>query len=347
LPEPILINPDESPREFFLSIPQEEQQCLSQSLSQARLDKILDGAETTEGDERVMKQCVSQETLARTMMGFLVNQVSGLSDGTLRCAWGILAEVDLKGLLASDGDEAGQLIAFRAFLNASLCLTDEEAARAETGVGMDEFPLAGMRCLAGRVGAESLEAMFMISAEQGSPSVEIIAAMLECGIEMGGPEGYGPQFTPEQFACLRGALGDETLAQFFAHAGAPPVEAIAAMLECGMAMLGQEGYGPQLTPEQLACLKGVLGEEGLVQLFAHAGAPPLEIIAAMLKCGIETGGPVGDGPQLTPEQLACVQGVFGDQALAELMAGQRLPTLAEISALGRCDLDLGKLLSGS
>ena len=53
------------------------------------------------------------------------------------------------------------------------------------------------------------------------------------------------------------------------------------------------------------------------------------------------------GVALSAEELPCVVEALGDEALAELMAGERLPTLGEIAALAGCDLDLERLLGSS
>jgi hypothetical protein len=242
-----------------------------------------------------MEQCISQGTYARIMLGSFVNQVSDLSDDTLSCVWNTLREVDLKRLFTSDDDEA-QVLAFQTILSTSLCLTDEEAARAEVSAETEEFPLAGMRCLAELVDAESLATMF--SADEGLPPLEIIFAMLECGIEIFGTEGEGLQHDEQQLACLREILDAEDLSQFFDQEGGLPFETITAVLECGIEMLGTEGAGDS-------------------------------------------------GFDFSAEDLACVVEALGEEALAEMVAGERLPTFGEILALAGCDLDFEGLLSGS
>jgi len=100
-----------------------------------------------------MGQCTSQETIARLIVWSIINQVGDLSDDTLGCVWGILGETDLKRLFNDNNeDEEIQCLALQTYLNASLCLTNEEAARADTAIGSDEIPIAGFRCLAGLVG---------------------------------------------------------------------------------------------------------------------------------------------------------------------------------------------------
>lgn len=296
LPAPILVDPNEDPRAFFQSIPEEEQQCLTQGLGQTRLDEVLDGAETTEEDNLVMDRCVSQETFARIMVGSFINQVGGLSDDTLGCVWGILRDADLKRLFTSDDDEA-QVLAFQAMLDASLCLSDEEAARAAAAAGIEDFPVDGLRCLVGLVDVESLVAMF--SDDQDALSAEIVVGMLECGIHILGAEGDNFQYGDEELACLKDVLGAEDLTEFFGEGGDLSLEVITALLECGLETLGTEGVD----------------------------------------------GGIGIG--ITAEDLACVVETLGEEALTEIMAGERLPTFGELLALVGCDLDLEALLNDS
>ena len=293
LPEPILADPDENPREFFQALPQEEEECLVQALGQARVDQILDGEQPSQEDSRALEQCVSQESFARVLIGSFVNSVGGLSDATLGCMWDILGEAPTEG-----GDLSGELVAF---LSLTLCLSDEDAARADAGAGPFEFPLADSRCVAEQIDMDRLAATSGDEL-QGLPP-ELMAALAECGIEVG-PEGEGPQFTPEQFTCLEEVLGAEGLAQFFGQGGEPPIEVITAMLQCGIEIGGPEG------------------DDG-------------------------GGGVDGGGVDFSPEELGCVMEALGGEAVAEILAGERLPTFGEIAALAGCDLDLEKLLSDS
>ncbi|MDA0987773.1 MAG: hypothetical protein O2783_01275 [Chloroflexi bacterium] len=298
---PILVDPDDDPLGFFQSIPEEEQQCLTQSLGQARLDEILGGAGFARDDGLVMEQCISKETFARVILGLFVNQAGDLRDDTSACVWDVLSGVDLKRLFTSDDNEA-LVLALQTIIDASFCLTDEEIAMAAASAGIEEFPIAGLRCLAERVEVESLAAIF--GDNPGMPSAEVVVAMLECGIGMLGPEGEFPQLAPEQLACLEAALDAEALAQFLSQGGDLPLESIAAMLECGLEMLGPEGVDGS-------------GADG------------------------------GIGVDISAEDLACIVEALGEEALAEIIAGERLPTFGEILALAACDLNLEELVGGS
>ena len=121
----------------------------------------------------MFEQCVSQETLTRVLMGSFVNSMGGLSDDTLGCMWDILCEASNGG-----GDFPGELVVF---LRSTLCLSDEEAARAEAGAGPFEFPLAESLCVAQQIDMDRLAAMSGDEL-QGLPP-ELMAALAECGIE--------------------------------------------------------------------------------------------------------------------------------------------------------------------
>jgi hypothetical protein len=73
----------------------------------------------------------------------------------------------------------------------------------------------------------------------------------------------------------------------------------------------------------------------------------------LLECGLETLGSEGDGSwpegdmglDISAEDLACVVDILGEEALAEIIAGERLPAFGEVLALASCDLDLKGLLN--
>ena len=148
---------------------------------------------------------------------------------------------------------------------------------------------------------------------------------------------------------------ESLVATFSADQDVPSAEIMVAMLECGIDILGTEGVASQLTPEQLACLEAALDAEALAQFLSEGGEFPLEAIATLLECGLETLGTDGDsggvdggiGIDISAEDLACVVETLGEEALTEIIAGERLPTFGEILALAGCDLDLGGLFNNS
>ena len=328
-------------------MPGDEQQCAVQALGQARLDEILNEPDTSSDEEDlVFQQCLSQETLARVVVGGFISEVGNLSDGTMDCIWATLEGVDLMSLVQGDGDASG---AFLGFIGMTLCLSDEEVAQAEASDVVGEFPIGELRCLAERVDEEDLASLFNSGAEDAFPSLDILAAMIECGAEMGSLDDEGSQFTPEQLTCLRDAVGDETLAQMFDQEGELSFDLIFSMMECGMEMGGLDDEGSQFTPEQLTCLRDTVGDESLTQMLDQEGDPPLDLIFAMLECGFatpdegDTTGSTLDGVEgltFTPEQLACVQDSVGDGTLEEIISGERLPTFEEILSMANCDLDI-------
>jgi hypothetical protein len=216
------MNPDGDPLGFFQSIPEEEQQCLLQSLGQYRLDEILGGDGFSGVDSLVMEQCISNETFVRVIFGLLVNQVGDLRDDTMACAWDILGDVDLNRLFTGDDSEI-TVLAIQTIIDVSFCLSDEEVAMAEAAVGIEEFPIAGLRCLAERGKADSLAVIF--SDDQFVPSVEMIGAMLECGMEMLGAE---------DLACVMDALGDGALPEIIAGERSFTFGEILALAGCGL-----------------------------------------------------------------------------------------------------------------
>ena len=359
LPLPILADPEENPLEFFLSLPREEQECAVQTLGQARLDQLMAGAEPTDADNQVIDQCLSQETVARIVMGSLVNQAGDLGDETLGCMWDALSGADLSGLFNEDEFLPG---AIGALLGASTCMSDEEAARLLGAEGSEDFPIAEMRCLAERLSPKVVASIFTDGLEEALPPPDVLVALLECSLGPNGSEGDALPFTADQLACLQEALGDDALAQMLDQEGEPTLDVMLATLKCGLMTDAPDAGGLPFTASQLACLQEYLGDEALAQLVGQEGEPTLDVVLTVLECGLELGDSVGgdsgtgtdtgvdptseDGFPVTPEQLACLLETLGDEAIAELIAGERLPNFAEFAALGICEVDIAELLSG-
>jgi hypothetical protein len=303
-PAPILADPDSDMMALFHSITVEEQQCAVLALGQARLEEILNQADASNEEDLVFQQCLSQETLARIVVGAFISEVGNLSDSTMDCIWATLEDIDLMSLVQENGDASG---AFLGFMRMPLCLSNEEVAQVEA-------------------------------------------------MELAGPDYEGSKFTPEQLTCLQDAVGDEALTQMFSQDGAPSLDIIFAMIECGMELAGPDYEGSKFTPEQLTCLQDAVGDEALTQMFSQDGAPSLDIIFAILECGFampdepdSTDSTLDgvEGLMFTPEQLACVQDALGDDAVAELRNGERLPAFEEIVALANCDLDFLGMTAGN
>ena len=290
--EPILIDPKENPREFLLALPGAEQQCIRNGIDPVRLEQVLEISDTTETEDRVFLECISQETLVRIMVGSFARLANPLSQETMDCLWNTLGEADLSPAFDMDKDGEPSLAFFLPFINASLCFSAEEVARIQTTTDGD-FPIAEMYCLAQRIDLEQLPSLFLDGME-GLPPAEIVSAMLDCGLEMEGRIGEDHPFTEEQLVCLSEALGDEGIEQFFGQDGDPPFEALLAILECVLEMEGYIGEDPLFTAEQLVCLSEALGDEGLEQFFGQDGDPPFEAIIAILACGLSLDDLSGD-----------------------------------------------------
>ena len=352
-PAPIVADPDADLMAVFQSIPVDEQQCVVQTLGQTRLDEILAQADSSEDEDMLFGQCLSGETLARILVGGLISEIGNLSDSTMDCMWTALEEVDLEALVAENTDMSG---VFGAMMKMTLCLSDEEVAQAEESGVISDFPVSEMRCMAERIDEDDLVSLFTFGAEGEAPPLDILNAMLECGLENAGPDDEDPPFTQEQLACLRDAVGDEALAQMFDQEGDLSFDLIFAVIECGLDLGSPDGEGPDFTQEQLTCLRDAVGDETLTQMFDQEGAPPLDVIFALLECGFampdESDGvdSTPDGAEeiiFTPEQLACIQDAVGDAALLEILNGERIPTFEEIMSMANCDLDFLGLTGGN
>ncbi|MEE8364137.1 MAG: hypothetical protein V3S18_08715 [Dehalococcoidia bacterium] len=176
----------------------------------------------------------------------------------------------------------------------------------------------------------------------GARFMGLIEALEQCGIELDPaeqlPEGgaFGSSFSlfPEQIACLE-ALGLEDLAPralFGALGGSP--EITAALEQCGIE-LPSFGGGFRFTP-------------GSIDPDLQPGAEPPLIEPTP---GLQSGGeplPIElEEVGLTPDQIECLAGELGDEAVAGLVSGEAGLQLGlqMLSAASRCDVDLAELLN--
>jgi len=179
---PILLGPEASIREFFKAIPEEERQCVEQSIDPTRLEEVLEGAEPTDEENRITLECLSENTSVDIFLGFFAQTAGGLSDETLDCMREKLAEVDVRSLLLDEEEEVDNEF----FLSLFLCLNEEEIARFEAAGGFGEEEEgeptpAQVACLIELIGEE---AAVELASEQRLPTQEEFQALAECGISL-------------------------------------------------------------------------------------------------------------------------------------------------------------------
>ena len=231
-PAIILLNPEASKREFFEAIPEEEQQCVEQSINPTRLEEILEDAETTDEENRITLECLSENTAVGIFLGFFAQTAGDLSDETLDCMRERLAEVDVRSLLLEEQEDD------EFFLSLFLCLNEEEIARFEAagGLGEEGEPTpAQIACLIELIGEE---AAVELASEQRLPTQEEFQALAECGISLdgegGGEEGGPPDLTLEQIACLEEALDPQASNELLSGQRLPTAEEFQAIIDCGI-----------------------------------------------------------------------------------------------------------------
>lgn len=164
--------------------------------------------------------------------------------------------------------------------------------------------------------------------------------------------------------------------------GEPDFEALGElfplMIECGA--IGDEQFEELgVSADQIGCVLGELGEDGLAVLDPTAGEPDLSNLGALLgtlsDCGIELEDllegselPIDPGALIDPvvlptvqlelpedlenielpfteEQIICLTTEIGEDQIANLLAGGA-PDLSLFSALTKCEVDLSTLLGG-
>jgi hypothetical protein len=150
------------------------------------------------------------------------------------------------------------------------------------------------------------------------------------------------------------------------------------MIECG-AVDDSEFEELGVSADQIGCVLGELGEDGLALLDPTAGEPDLSDLGALLgtlsNCGIELDDLMGTSelptdlgdlidPVIIPtiqlelpedladvelpfteEQIICLSTELGEDQIANLLAGGA-PDLSLFAALSKCEVDLSVLLGG-
>jgi hypothetical protein len=150
------------------------------------------------------------------------------------------------------------------------------------------------------------------------------------------------------------------------------------MIECG-AVDDSEFEELGVSADQIGCVLGELGEDGLALLDPTAGEPDLSDLGALLgtlsNCGIELDDLMGASelttdlgdlidPVIIPtiqlelpedladvelpfteEQIICLSTELGEDQIANLLAGVA-PDLSLFAALSKCEVDLSVLLGG-
>ena len=333
-------------------LPASEQQCIQDALGEAAYNQVLQG---TLGDdlslehEDIVAGCLSGDSMARIVIGGLSSEVGPLSDATIECMRDSLADTDLTSLALGGRDiENGAASDLTVFL----CLTDEEAARANVSFFEDEeISLTQIRCVTEVVDISVFLALGD-TPDEIAPT-EVLQAMLDCGVDLFTGDGDDSDLTSKQLQCLLDALGPDI--QMDSRDTLPTAQEFQALLDCGLDLLTGDGDGPDLTSDQLQCLLGAVGPDFLQKADAEEPLTPEEFQALMhaatvsaLGCGV--GMPTGERPtsrnndssrgNVDDEQKTCLEETLGSDALAEVASEDRHPTNDELEAFAACGVDV-------
>ncbi len=336
---PLSVSDSSSIGDILSQLPASEQQCIQDALGEAAYNQVLQlGSEddVPSDHEDIVIGCLSGESMSRIVIGGLSSEFGPLSNATVACMQDSLADADLASLAFGPGEdiEGGAAI----ILTVLLCLNDAEAARADVSFfGDAEISVTQLRCVTGAVDLSVLLALG--DGPDEAPPLEVLQAMLDCGVDLPTGDGDGPDFTSAQLQCLVDALGPDF--QLGSGDTAPSIAVLQALLDCGVDIPTGGGEGHDLTPGQLQCLLDALGPDFLQSTDQDHPPTPAEL-RALLDCGVAI--PIGDdsggeGHDLTPGQLQCLLDVLGPDFLQRSDEGGP-PTPAELQALVDCEVDI-------
>ena len=174
-------------RDLIALLSEEEQTCLRDRLGDETLASLLDQPILIAAPNVDFPlDCLQTETAAGLYVAFLDQSVGGLSPESRTCVANLFASSDSAALPGAEIDSP-ESVTF--FLELTLCLTDEEAAR----MGGDEMglpPPSQLRCVLDIVGAEKFGALVTGFTAPGGPPPEILEILGEilqafeaCGID--------------------------------------------------------------------------------------------------------------------------------------------------------------------
>ncbi len=174
-------------RDLIALLGEEEQSCLRERLGDETLAALLDQPILMAAPNVDFPlDCLQTENAAGLYVAFLDLSVGGLSPESKTCLANLFATSDSVALPGVELDSP-ESVTF--FLELTLCLTDEEAAR--MGGGESGFPPPSqLRCVVDIVGADKFGALVAGFTAPGGPPPEVLEVMGEilqafgaCGID--------------------------------------------------------------------------------------------------------------------------------------------------------------------
>ena len=223
----IMVSPEEDPASFLQSIPEAERNCLVEHVGEDRIEDFIKG--TSPGEEEIILQCVSEETVRRVMLGMLAMEAGGLADHEISCLTSTLADVRFLDFIGQEGSLLEQVLLPYA---SARCLPYEKLESIGI-VGQDgQFvhTISQVRCVFEQGDDETLAQL------TGANESDAVTQLLEnCGVVLWGPgiDGSGEP-TEGQPACLSEAIGPDALQELIDGQRTPTDAELEAMSACGI-----------------------------------------------------------------------------------------------------------------
>jgi hypothetical protein len=214
---PITDDFETDPGAYLAAIPPDDAECLVEAWGSERFEEISAGEDLAPGEDIALFACVAGKTLARTLIGEIVNRSGELSQDTLRCMAERVKASDLSEIanrfaefpidalldemtelsevmepsveeragierLYERLDEASNLSieAFVETVPIMFCMNSEERAASEVN-NTDDPPVSMLECLYEGAGADGLDLIYNFDPYDDGTTEDVRRVAADCG----------------------------------------------------------------------------------------------------------------------------------------------------------------------
>ena len=194
----LVIDADTTGRDLIAVLTEGEVSCIRTALTEDAYTALLDKPAVDLNDPAFVfpGECLSAESNATLIVGVMIHDSGGLSAGSTSCLRDTVAAENPASFWSNDPEV---LASFGAtfYIDSTLCLTDEEAAKQNENIGSESFIApSDLGCLVDAAGKEKLSALFIALNDPtaaGPPFdllTQLLPAMQTCQVDLSASAGY-------------------------------------------------------------------------------------------------------------------------------------------------------------